>query len=73
MRSRKINGEDRKTTPRYYADLKRKVRSFKVDLIQRQWCDLWHQHCLWMGTGNDSWLDRHRQSLQFSALFHGPG
>lgn len=45
---------------RYYYDLFRKVRLFRVDLEQRGWMNLWHQHFDWEGFGDLSWVHRRR-------------
>ncbi len=51
----------------YYRQLRRKARTFRVDLARKQWCDLWHVHFDWDGIGNDSVIDRKKH---FSALFY---
>jgi hypothetical protein len=45
---------------RYYFELQRKTRSFRVDLPKRKWCDLWHQHFDWEGFGDRGWVHRRR-------------
>lgn len=36
----------------YYRRLYRTADSFRVDLITKRWCDLWHVHFDWNGFGN---------------------
>jgi hypothetical protein len=58
-------------TNRYYFELKKKTNSFKVELIAKQWCDLWHQHFDWRGFGDTGWLHRRRHlSALLVALSH---
>lgn len=51
----------------YYRQLRRKVRTFRVDLPKKKWCDLWHDHFDWNGVGNHSAIDRKKH---LSALFY---
>ncbi len=51
----------------YYRKLWRKARTFRVDLPKKKWCDLWHEHFDWEGTGNQSKLDRRKH---LKAIFH---
>jgi hypothetical protein len=55
-----------KPYPGYYRRLFREARQFRVNLRDKQWCDLWHQHFDWRGYGNHSHAD-HRHHLR--ALF----
>lgn len=45
---------------RYYHDLFREARRFRVDLGRRFWMSLWHQHFDWEGFGDLGWLHRRR-------------
>lgn len=51
----------------YYCNLWRKSHKFCVNLPQKKWCDLWHEHFDWKGIGNRSKLDRRKH---LNALFH---
>lgn len=44
----------------YYRKLRRKGERFRVNLVAKQWCDLWHQHFDSNGFGNRSWWHRRR-------------
>ena len=43
-----------------YARLFRAAISFAVNLPQRQWCNLWHQHFDGKGFGDLNWVHRRR-------------
>lgn len=51
----------------YYRQLRRKVRTFRVDLPKKKWCELWHDHFDWDGVGNHSAIDRNKH---LAALFY---
>jgi hypothetical protein len=51
----------------YYRQLRRKARTFRVDLPKKKWCDLWHDHFDSDGVGNHSAVDRQKH---LAALFY---
>lgn len=51
----------------YYRKLWKRARTFRVDLLKKQWCDLWHEHFDLNSFGDISWYHRH-QHLRI--LFH---
>jgi hypothetical protein len=55
---------------RYCHRLRRQVRTFRVDLARKQWCDFWHHHFDMRGLGNRSWRLRR---LHLSALIQALG
>lgn len=50
----------KKPSKLYYFYLHRKTRNFRVDLAEKKWCDLWHQHFDWEGFGDLGWVHRRR-------------
>ncbi len=53
----------------YYRLLRRRARTFKIDLPRKQWCDLWHTHFDWEGHGDLSRIHRRKHLIAlFSAL-----
>jgi hypothetical protein len=45
---------------RYYYRLTQKSRRYRVNLEEKEWCDMSHQHFDWYGLGNSSWLHSRR-------------
>jgi hypothetical protein len=40
----------------YYYKLLQKSRRYRVNLEEKEWCDMSHQHFDWYGLGNSGWL-----------------
>ena len=54
---------------RYYHRLTRRARMFRVDIDQRAWLNLWHEHFDWEGHGDLGWRHRRRHlSVLLQAL-----
>lgn len=51
---------EKRPDKRYYHDLFRKARRFRVKLDAHGWRSLWHQHFDWEGFGDLGWLHRRR-------------
>jgi hypothetical protein len=54
----------------YYRKLYRRARFFRVDLANKKWCDLWHDHFDWNGFGNRSLLHRRKHLAILFQAFH---
>jgi hypothetical protein len=54
---------------KYYRALARKARLFRVDLVRRKWCDLWHDHFDWKGFGNRSPFHRRKHLVALCQAF----
>ncbi|MEY4564323.1 MAG: hypothetical protein RLZZ618_3600 [Pseudomonadota bacterium] len=56
---------------RYYRLLFKKAGDFRIDIAQREWLDLWHQHFDWKGFGDLGWRHRRRHvTALLRALTH---
>jgi hypothetical protein len=45
---------------RYYYRLTQKSRRYRVNLEEKKWCDMSHQHFDWYGLGNSGWIHSRR-------------